>query len=65
VWTQAAAKTNSTDVKKVSEAIKGGTWDTVLGKLSFDAKGDIKVIDYVVYKFDAKGNYAEITKPGT
>jgi branched-chain amino acid transport system substrate-binding protein len=37
----------------------------VLGKLSFDAKGDIKVIDYVVYKFDAKGNYAEIKKPGT
>jgi branched-chain amino acid transport system substrate-binding protein len=65
VWTQAAAKANSTDVKKVSEVIKGGTWDTVLGKLSFDAKGDIKVIDYVVYKFDAKGNYAEITKPGT
>ena len=49
-----------TDAKKVAETIKGGTWDTVLGKLSFDAKGDIKVIDYVVYKFDAKGNYAEI-----
>lgn len=44
------------------EAIKGGEWDTVLGKLSFDAKGDIKVIDYVSYKWDAKGNYAEIGK---
>src|SRR5215211_7857671 len=63
VWTQAAAKANTTDAKKVSDTIKGGTWDTVLGKLSFDAKGDIKVIDYVVYKFDAKGGYAEITKP--
>ena len=31
----------------------------------FDAKGDIKVIDYVVYKFDAKGNYAEIPGKGS
>jgi branched-chain amino acid transport system substrate-binding protein len=28
--------------------------------MAFDAKGDIKAIDYVVYKWDAKGNYAEI-----
>jgi len=62
IWSQAATKAKSTDAKKVMEAIKGGEWDTVLGKLSFDAKGDIKVIDYVVYKWDAKGNYAEINK---
>lgn len=62
VWSQAAAKVKSTDPKKVMEAIKGAEWDTVLGKLSFDAKGDIKVIDYVVYRWDAKGNYAEISK---
>jgi len=60
VWTQAVAKVGSTDPKKVMEAIKGGAWDTVIGKLEFDAKGDIKQIDYVVYKWDAKGNYAEI-----
>jgi len=62
IWSQAVAKAKTTDPKKVMEAIKGGEWDTVLGKLSFDAKGDIKVIDYVVYKWDAKGNYAEINK---
>ena len=62
VWSQAVAKINSTDPKKVVEAIKGGEWDTVLGKLSFDAKGDIKLLDYVVYKWDAKGNYAELGK---
>ncbi|MEA2835818.1 MAG: branched-chain amino acid transport system substrate-binding protein [Bradyrhizobium sp.] len=60
VWSKAVTKVGSTDPKKVMEAIKAGEWDTVLGKLSFDAKGDIKVIDYVVYKWDAKGNYAEI-----
>jgi branched-chain amino acid transport system substrate-binding protein len=63
IWSQAVAKAGSTDPKKVIDAIKAGEWDTVLGKLSFDAKGDIKLIDYVVYKWDAKGNYAEIN-PG-
>jgi branched-chain amino acid transport system substrate-binding protein len=62
VWSQAATKINSTDPKKVASAIKTGEWDTVLGKLSFDAKGDIKLIDYVVYKWDDKGNYAELEK---
>ncbi|MBI3700061.1 MAG: branched-chain amino acid ABC transporter substrate-binding protein [Afipia sp.] len=63
IWSQAAAKANSTDTKKVMDIIKAGEWETVLGKLSFDAKGDIKALDYVVYKWDAKGNYAEI-EPG-
>src|SRR5215470_1306602 len=65
VWAAAAAKAKSTDPKKVMETIKAGEWDTVLGKLSFDAKGDIKVIDYVVYKWDAKGNYVEINPKGS
>ena len=62
VWSQAVDKIKSTDPKKVAEAIKAGEWDTVLGKLSFDAKGDIKLLDYVVYRWDAKGNYAELGK---
>ncbi|WP_315831671.1 branched-chain amino acid ABC transporter substrate-binding protein [Bradyrhizobium prioriisuperbiae] len=60
VWAQAAAKAGTTDPKKVAETIKAGSWDTVLGTLAFDAKGDIKAIDYVLYKFDDKGNYAEL-----
>ena len=63
IWSQAVAKAGGTDAKKVIEVIKAGEWDTVLGKLSFDAKGDIKLLDYVVYRWDAKGNYAEI-EPG-
>jgi len=65
VWTQAAAKAGTTDPKKVMETIKGGAWDTVIGKLEFDAKGDIKTIDYVVYKWDAKGNYTELGAKGS
>jgi branched-chain amino acid transport system substrate-binding protein len=68
VWTQAVAKAKTTEAKKVAGVLKsGGSYDTVLGKLSFDAKGDITILDYVVYKWDSKGNYAEIPqgKPGS
>lgn len=64
VWSQAVAKVGSTDPKKVIAAIKAGEWDTVLGKMAFDSKGDIKVMDYVVYKWDAKGNYAQLDAKG-
>ncbi len=60
VWTQAVAEAKTTDPKKVAAVMKKGSYDTVLGKLSFDAKGDITVLDYVVYKWDAKGSYAEL-----
>ena len=43
------------------ETIKAGAWDTVLGKMEFDAKGDIKQIDFVVYKWDDKGGYTEVS----
>ena len=65
VWSQAVAKAGTTDAKKVMDTIKGGAWDTVIGKMDFDAKGDIKQIDYVVYKWDAKGNYTEINPKGS
>src|SRR5215475_7107166 len=65
VWSKAVAKAGTTDPKKVMDTIKAGEWDTVLGKLGFDAKGDIKQIDYVVYKWDAKGNYAELNPKGS
>jgi len=65
VWSQAAAKAGTTDPKKVMETIKAGSWDTVIGTLDFDAKGDIKQLDYVVYKWDNKGGYAEINPKGS
>jgi len=65
VWSQAATKAGTTDPKKVMDTIKGGKWDTVIGTMEFDAKGDIKQIDYVVYKWDDKGGYAEINPKGS
>src|SRR5215813_1960448 len=65
VWSQAAKKAGTMDPKKVMDTIKGGSWDTVIGKIEYDAKGDIKQIDYVVYKWDSKGGYAEINPKGS
>ena len=65
VWSQAVEKAGTTDPKKVMATIKAGAWDTVIGKLEYDAKGDIKQLDYVVYKWDDKGGYTEINPKGS
>jgi len=59
VWAAAVAKAGGTDSEKVAAAIRGSTWDTVIGKLAFDAKGDLKAATYVWYVFK-DGNYAEM-----
>ncbi len=60
VWAQAAAKAGTTDAKKVAAAMHAGKWDTVLGPISFDKKGDITTIDYVFYEWKKDGKYAEV-----
>src|SRR5215212_6247254 len=60
IWTQAANKAKTTDAKKVAETIRTGKWDTVLGPVSYDKKGDITTIDYVFYRWDKSGKYDEI-----
>jgi len=59
VWAQAAAKAGTTDAKKVAEVIHAGKWDTVLGPISYDKKGDVMVSDFVMYIWHA-GKYAEM-----
>ena len=65
VWSEAAKKAGTTDPKKVMATIKASAWNTVMGTLEFDAKGDIKQLDYVVYKWDDKGGYTEINPKGS
>src|SRR5215475_9724933 len=59
VWAQAAAQAKTTDPKKVAEAMHKGKWNTVLGPISYDSKGDITVIDYVFYVWK-NGKYSEL-----
>jgi branched-chain amino acid transport system substrate-binding protein len=65
VWSQAVKKAGTMDPKKVMDTIKAGSWDTVIGKMQYDSKGDIKQIDYVVYKWDDKGGYTELNPKGS
>ncbi|HEV3396983.1 MAG TPA: branched-chain amino acid ABC transporter substrate-binding protein [Xanthobacteraceae bacterium] len=59
IWSQAAAKAGTTDAKKVAATLKSGKWNTVLGPITYDKKGDITVIDYVFYVWK-NGSYAEV-----
>jgi branched-chain amino acid transport system substrate-binding protein len=60
IWAQAAAKINSVDPRRVAAAMKAqGPWQTVLGPISFDAKGDVTVPDYVFYVW-RNGSYSQI-----
>ena len=60
VWAEAAKKANSIDGKKVADVMHGGqTWDSVLGGITFDKKGDITTADYVFYVWK-NGNYSEM-----
>ena len=62
---QAAESAKSVDPKKVADQIKSGQkFKTVIGELSYNKKGDITRLDYVVYKWqkgkDGKVTYLEI-----
>jgi branched-chain amino acid transport system substrate-binding protein len=64
IWAQAAAKAGTIDPQKVAATMRAGTWDTVLGPISFDKKGDITTGGWAVYRWDKDGNYEEITEAG-
>jgi len=47
---QAAAEAKSVDPKTVAEQMRSGqTFKTVIGDISFDAKGDVNRLDYTMY----------------
>jgi len=63
VFAQAAAAAGSTDPKKVAEKIRSGMeFDTVLGKIKLDSKGDVVDAKYVWYVWD-DGKYNETANP--
>jgi branched-chain amino acid transport system substrate-binding protein len=55
-WAQAAEKAGSTDFEAVVDALNTGEFNTVLGMIGFDEKGDVTAPGYVFYEW-SKGNY--------
>jgi branched-chain amino acid transport system substrate-binding protein len=65
---QAAEAAKSLDPKKVAEKMHSGMhFKTVLGDISYDKKGDITKLDYVMYiwKKDASGKVTYVECPGS
>jgi branched-chain amino acid transport system substrate-binding protein len=59
LWAAAVINGGTLDAKRVAETMRDGTWDTALGPLSFDKKGDNTKIEWTIYKWDKTGNYEE------
>jgi branched-chain amino acid transport system substrate-binding protein len=59
VWADAVNKTKSIEVEKVSPAIRGNTFQTVIGPLQFDKKGDVSNSKYVFFVWK-DGQYQEM-----
>ena len=49
VWAQAVEKAGTLDLATVIEALRDGRFDTVLGALDFDEKGDVTTPSFVWY----------------
>ncbi len=63
-WKQAAEKAGTVEPVKVIEALNSGEFDTVIGKISFDEKGDPKVEaakQYVFYRWTYHKDKGELS----
>jgi len=60
LFEQAATKAGSTKFEPLNAAIHNGTFDTAIGKLAFDKKGNLATPGFVVYQWkDGKYDYAK------
>lgn len=58
-WADAAKAAGSTEFDAINEKLSAGDFNTVLGGLSFDDKGDVTLPGYVFYRW-TDGNYDQI-----
>ena len=58
-YVDAAKKAGSTDPEAVAAKLREGSYDTVLGPIAFNEKGDVKDPKYVMYSWH-DGNYSEL-----
>src|SRR6476661_6280928 len=57
VWADAATKAKSIEADKVAAALRSGTFDSAVGPLTYDEKGDIKNPVYDVYVWKGGKSY--------
>jgi branched-chain amino acid transport system substrate-binding protein len=59
-WAQAVETAGTLETKAVAEALRGHEFDTVLGRIGFDAKGDVTGYDTFVWYVWKDGTYAPV-----
>ena len=62
LFAQAAEQAKSVKYGDLEKAMRGGSFDTVIGKLSFDAKGDNRLPGFRVYQWKG-GQYDYVSQP--
>ena len=55
-----ALASGETSGEKLSAWLKANPVDTIMGQKTWDAKGDLKTSDYVIYEWNAEGKYSQI-----
>jgi len=61
-WAQAAEKAGTTDTDAMIKSLRANKFDTVLGMIGFDGKGDVTAPGYVFYEWKA-GKYDYVRSP--
>ena len=61
IWQQAATKAGSTKLNDVLKVMRETEFDTIVGKIKFNAKGDVQAPGYVVYEW-RNGGYDYVKK---
>jgi branched-chain amino acid transport system substrate-binding protein len=60
IWAAAANEAGTTEATKVADTLRSHRWDTVIGNIGFDEKGDLTENTYVWYEYQ-DGNYSQVT----
>jgi branched-chain amino acid transport system substrate-binding protein len=60
VWAQAVSRADSLDLKAVIKVLRTEKFDTVLGKIGFDQKGDVTGISSFVWNVHEKEGYVPV-----
>ena len=63
VWAQAVEKAGTVEAKAVAAALRTQEFDTILGTIGFDDKGDVYGYEPFVWYVWQEGNYAP-ARPG-
>ena len=59
IFAEAAKRAGSTSLKSIESTLHQGTYETVLGPITFDAKGDVQGFHYLMYRWHNR-RYEEI-----